>query len=44
MPRSQIDEYTAYVARYGAKGLAYVKVNEVGEGPRWPAVADHSSS
>ena len=27
MPRSQIDEYTAYVARYGAKGLAYIKVN-----------------
>ena len=28
MPRSQIDEYTAFVARYGAKGLAYVKVNQ----------------
>jgi len=28
MPRSQIDEYTAYVARYGARGLAYVKVND----------------
>ena len=28
MPRSQIDAYTAYVARYGAKGLAYIKVNE----------------
>jgi aspartyl-tRNA synthetase len=28
MPRSQIDEYTAFVGRYGAKGLAYVKVNE----------------
>ncbi len=27
MPRSQIDEYTAFVTRYGAKGLAYVKVN-----------------
>ena len=32
MPRSQIDEYTAYVARYGAKGLAYIKVNEVAKG------------
>jgi aspartyl-tRNA synthetase len=32
MPRSQIDEYTAYVARYGAKGLAYVKVNETAKG------------
>jgi aspartyl-tRNA synthetase len=28
MPRSQIDECTAFVARYGAKGLAYIKVNE----------------
>jgi aspartyl-tRNA synthetase len=27
MPRSQIDDYTAFVARYGAKGLAYIKVN-----------------
>jgi len=32
MPRSQIDEYTAYVARYGAKGLAYIKVNEKAKG------------
>src|SRR6185295_16818759 len=32
MPRSQIDEYTAYVGRYGAKGLAYIKVNEVAKG------------
>jgi aspartyl-tRNA synthetase len=32
MPRSQIDEYTAFVARYGAKGLAYVKVNELAKG------------
>jgi aspartyl-tRNA synthetase len=28
MPRSRIDECTAFVARYGAKGLAYIKVNE----------------
>jgi aspartyl-tRNA synthetase len=28
MPRSQIDECTAFVGRYGAKGLAYIKVNE----------------
>ena len=27
MPRSQIDAYTDYIARYGAKGLAYIKVN-----------------
>ncbi len=32
MPRSQIDEYTAYVGRYGAKGLAYVKVSDVSQG------------
>ena len=28
LPRSQIDEYTAFVGRYGAKGLAYIKVND----------------
>ncbi|HEY5774761.1 MAG TPA: amino acid--tRNA ligase-related protein, partial [Xanthomonadales bacterium] len=27
-----IDEYTAYVARYGAKGLAWIKVNDVAAG------------
>ncbi|HYC08314.1 MAG TPA: aspartate--tRNA ligase, partial [Steroidobacteraceae bacterium] len=32
MPRSQIDEYTAFVARYGAKGLAYIKVNQRDKG------------
>ncbi|MBV6415810.1 MAG: Aspartate--tRNA(Asp/Asn) ligase [Steroidobacteraceae bacterium] len=32
MPRSQIDEYTAFVARHGARGLAYVKVNERAKG------------
>lgn len=30
MPRSQIDEYTKFVGIYGAKGLAYIKVNDVG--------------
>jgi aspartyl-tRNA synthetase len=29
--RKEIDDYTSYVARYGAKGLAYVKVNERGK-------------
>ncbi len=28
LPRSQIDDYTDFVGRYGAKGLAYIKVNE----------------
>jgi len=32
LTRGQIDEYTAYVARYGAKGLAYVKVNDAAAG------------
>ncbi len=32
MPRSQIDDCTTYVARYGAKGLAYLKVNERAKG------------
>jgi aspartyl-tRNA synthetase len=32
MPRSQIDDYTAHVARFGAKGLAYIKVNETAKG------------
>ena len=30
--RKQIDEYTAYVARYGAKGLAWIKVNDASTG------------
>ncbi|MFI4885901.1 MAG: aspartate--tRNA ligase [Steroidobacterales bacterium] len=32
MPRSQIDGYTEFVGRYGAKGLAYIKVNERARG------------
>jgi aspartyl-tRNA synthetase len=32
LSRREIDDYTAYVARYGAKGLAYVKVNELAKG------------
>jgi aspartyl-tRNA synthetase len=32
LSRKEIDDYTAYVARYGAKGLAYVKVNDRGAG------------
>jgi aspartyl-tRNA synthetase len=30
--RKQIDEYTAFVARYGARGLAWVKCNDVAAG------------
>jgi aspartyl-tRNA synthetase len=32
LTRKEIDEYTAFVARFGAKGLAYIKVNESAKG------------
>ncbi|TCO83761.1 aspartyl-tRNA synthetase [Plasticicumulans lactativorans] len=32
LSRKQIDDYTAFVARYGARGLAYIKVNAVAQG------------
>ncbi len=32
MPRSEIDAYTQFVGIYGAKGLAYIKVNETAKG------------
>jgi aspartyl-tRNA synthetase len=32
MSRSEIDAYTEFVKIYGAKGLAWIKVNEVGKG------------
>jgi len=32
LSRKQIDEYSAYVARYGAKGLAWIKVNDAAAG------------
>ncbi len=43
MPRSEIDAYTEFVKIYGAKGLAWIKVNEAGNGPveganRWPGL------
>ncbi len=31
MARSEIDAYTQFVGIYGAKGLAYIKVNDVGQ-------------
>ena len=30
--RKEIDDYTAFVAIYGAKGLAYIKVNDLAQG------------
>ena len=32
LSRKEIDDYTSYVAIYGAKGLAYIKVNAVDKG------------
>ena len=32
LTRKQIDDYTDYVGRYGAKGLAYIKVNDPSKG------------
>ena len=32
MPRSEIDGYTKFVGIYGAKGLAYIKVNDASKG------------
>ncbi len=32
LSRKEIDDYTTFVGRYGAKGLAYVKVNEKAKG------------
>ncbi len=32
LSRKEIDDYTNYVGRYGAKGLAYVKVNDAASG------------
>jgi aspartyl-tRNA synthetase len=32
LTRKEIDGYTAYVGRYGARGLAYIKCNDVAQG------------
>ena len=32
LSRRQIDDYTGFVANYGAKGLAWIKVNELAKG------------
>ncbi len=32
IPRREIDGYTEFVGRYGAKGLAYIKVNDMAAG------------
>ncbi len=43
MTRGEIDAYGEFVKIYGAKGLAYIKVNDLGKGPgdktlRWPGL------
>jgi aspartyl-tRNA synthetase len=43
MSRGEIDGYTEFVKIYGAKGLAWIKVNDAGKGPgdkalRWPGL------
>jgi aspartyl-tRNA synthetase len=32
LSRKVIDDYTSFVGRYGAKGLAYIKVNDIAAG------------
>jgi aspartyl-tRNA synthetase len=32
LTRKEIDDYTEYVGRYGARGLAYIKCNDVSQG------------
>ncbi len=32
LTRKALDDYTAYVGKYGAKGLAYIKVNDLQQG------------
>jgi aspartyl-tRNA synthetase len=32
LTRKEIDDYTAFVGRHGAKGLAYIKVNDISAG------------
>lgn len=46
MPRSEIDGYTEFVKIYGAKGLAYIKINDVAagrEGMQGPVVKNLSA-
>ena len=43
LSRGEIDAYTEFVKIYGAKGLAYIKVNDLSKGPgdkasRWPGL------
>ena len=33
LSRKQIDDYTSYVAQFGARGLAYIKISNLAAGP-----------
>ena len=35
LSRKQIDDYTAFVANYGAKGLAYIKIHNIDDVSSW---------
>jgi aspartyl-tRNA synthetase len=39
LTRGEIDEYTEFVKIYGARGLAYIKVNDARSSTKRPAVA-----
>ena len=41
LPRRVLDDYVAFVGTLGAKGLAYIKVNDRQRRRRWPAIANH---
>ena len=32
LTRKEIDDYTAYIGKYGARGLAYIKINDIDRG------------
>ncbi len=41
LTRKELDDYAQFVGIYGAKGLAYIKVNDLGNGPGWFAIAHY---
>ena len=34
LTRKQIDDYTSFVSKLGARGLAYIKINDISSGPK----------
>lgn len=43
LSRKDIDDYTQFVAIYGAKGLAYIKVNDASKSPTMKQVCSRRS-